>query len=90
MTTPSLNDLSEKAAAGAAFTRAEAERVLACPDLVQVGLLGEAARRARWADRLTFGRVRLLGDAPWPADVGDCGEVRLASARRRSSRPASA
>jgi hypothetical protein len=77
MTTTTLNDLSEKAAAGSALTRAEAERVLACPDLVQVGLLGEAARRARWADRLTYARVRVLDDAPWPAEIGDCGEVRL-------------
>ena len=77
MTTDSLTDLHDKAAKGEGLTRAEAERVLACPDLVQVGVLGEAARRARWADRITFARVRVLGDASWPAEIGDCGEVRL-------------
>ena len=30
-------------------TRADAERVLACPDLVAVGLLGASARKARRA-----------------------------------------
>ena len=41
-----LSDLESKAAAGEAFTRADAERVLACPDLVAVGLLGASATTA--------------------------------------------
>jgi hypothetical protein len=73
----SLADLSDKAIARQALNRAEAERVLACADLVRVGVLGEAARKARWGDRITYARVRVLGDGPWPAEAGEAGEVRL-------------
>jgi len=83
MTTPpvmSIEDLEARAAAGDPFSRADAERVLACPDLVQVGVLGEAARRKRHGDRITYGRVCVLTSEPWPASPGRAGEVRLSLA----------
>jgi aminodeoxyfutalosine synthase len=75
-TTQALNDLESKLAAGAPFTRADAERIAACADLVSVGVLGEAARRAIHGDRVTFGRVTDVA-AGQPADPGEAGEVRL-------------
>ena len=41
-TTHALSDLEAKAASRTAFTRADADRVVACPDLVSVGTLGAA------------------------------------------------
>jgi hypothetical protein len=76
-TMTSLSDLEPKAQAGDAFTRAEVERVLACPDLVAVGMLGEAARRARRGDRITYGRVAIVTGGVLPEERGEAGEVRL-------------
>lgn len=52
--------------------------MLASPDLVGVGLLGELARRAGSGDQVTFGRVCVLTGFDEPADPGHAGEVRLA------------
>ena len=71
-----LADLEQKLAAGGAFTTTDAGRVLACADLVSVGMLGDQARRARTGDRVTFSRVSTVG-AALPEAVGDAGEVRL-------------
>lgn len=72
-----LSDLEPKVAAGDGLTRADAERVATCTDLVSVGALGEAARRAIHGERVTYGRVCVVnGEAP-PADCGLAGEVRL-------------
>ena len=62
--------------AGTPLTRAQAETLLASPDLVGVGLLGEMARRAASADRVSYGRVCIVSDEA-PVDVGDAGEVRI-------------
>jgi hypothetical protein len=75
--TSTLADLEARAATGAAFTRAEAERVLACPDLISVGVIGEAARKAHRGDRVTYGRVLVLTDGLPPASGWTAGEVRL-------------
>lgn len=72
-----LSDLESKAAAGTAFSRAEAERIVACPDLVSVGVIGAAARRARHGSQVTYGRVVTVTDGAVPAERGDAGEVRL-------------
>jgi aminodeoxyfutalosine synthase len=71
-----LTDLEPKAAARAAFTRAEAERVFGCTDLVSVGLLAETARRAHHGERVTYGQV-LNVEQGVPATIGDAREVRL-------------
>jgi hypothetical protein len=76
-TTHALGDLERKVGAGEPLSAVELARVLACPDLVSVGVLGEMARRRATGDAITFGRV-----AVWPADVsvieaGEAGEVRL-------------
>jgi aminodeoxyfutalosine synthase len=76
LTTMELADLEARAARGEAFTRADAERLMACPDLVSIGALGEAARKEAHGDRVTFGRVCVAG-ATLPAERGDAGEVRL-------------
>jgi aminodeoxyfutalosine synthase len=73
-----LVDLETKAASGQAFTRADAERIMSCTDLISVGSIGEAARKARHADRVTYGRVCVLAAGPWPASRGEAGEVRIA------------
>jgi aminodeoxyfutalosine synthase len=72
-----LTDLEKKASAGDALTRAEAERVMACADLVPIGMLGAAARRAKHGNRVTYGRVCTVHGAALPAERGDAGEVRI-------------
>jgi aminodeoxyfutalosine synthase len=71
-------DLEQKALRGEAFTRTEAEQVMASADLVRVGVLGESARKARHGNRVTFGRVSVLQPGSETTNWGDAGEVRLA------------
>lgn len=73
-----LSDLETKAAAGQPFTRADADRLMSCTDLVSIGTVGEAARKARRGDRVTWGRVCVLSSEPWPTSCGEAGEVRIA------------
>ena len=70
-------DLEQKVLIGEPFTRADAERVLTCPDLVSVGLLGEQARKVKHGDRVTFARVSLLEPDRPVTEWGEAGEVRL-------------
>src|SRR5688572_9734864 len=72
-----LNDLEPKAAAGEPFSEREAERVLACTDLVSVGTLGELARRARHGDVVTFAQVLIVDGPQVPSEMGDATEVRI-------------
>jgi hypothetical protein len=90
-----LSEFESKVQAGDALTRAEAERLLAAPGLMAVGALGEAARKALSADRVTYGRVATLVPGGVVA-IGEAGEVRLggpvssadeAIARVREARP---
>src|SRR6187399_1383596 len=73
-TTHTLEDLEARVTAGEAFTRQDAERVLATTDLVSIGVLGEAARRRQSGDRVTFGRVAVV-PADGSAEIGQAGEV---------------
>jgi aminodeoxyfutalosine synthase len=80
----SLSDIEEQIASGAPVPRAAAARVLACVDLISVGVVGEAARRRVTGNRMTYGRVRLFsqagpGDDPAAASRA-AGEVRLTAA----------
>ena len=75
-----LADLEEKVAAAQALTRAEAERVAACADLVSVGMLGEQGRKLKHGDRVTFGRVCEVTGPDMPVNRGEAGEVRLVGA----------
>jgi aminodeoxyfutalosine synthase len=79
MTTQAGNllDIEAKAAKREPLTREEAGRVLNCPDLPAVGSLGEAARRARSADRVTYGRVLTVAAGGQPEGRGAAVEVRL-------------
>lgn len=76
-TTHVLGDLEQRLAGGGQGTRADAERIFRCPDLVSVGVVGESARREVAGNRVTFGRV-LEVSAVLPASPGDGGEIRLA------------
>jgi aminodeoxyfutalosine synthase len=58
-------------------TRAEAEALLANPDLIAIGMQGEEARKAQAGDRVTYGRVLVVTAAGGPQDTGEAGEVRL-------------
>src|SRR5688572_9800718 len=87
-----LSDLEAKAAAGQAFSQSEAERVLACTDLVSVGTLGELARRAKHGDVVTYAQVLVVdgpgspggpGSKEVPSEMGAASEVRI------STKPAS-
>jgi len=71
-----LTDLEPKALARPVFDRVDAERVVACADLVGVGMLGETARKSRHGDRVTFVRVCTVTDS-LPAERGEAGEVRI-------------
>src|SRR5262245_2945906 len=72
-TMSTLADLEPKAASKQPFTRADAERVMACTDLISIGVLGEGARKALHADVVTYARVCVLPSGPWPASVGEAG-----------------
>lgn len=74
-----LGDLEDRLARGERMTRADAERVFRCPDLVSVGVIGEWARRARTGNVVTFGRVTELGEV-LPDTPGESGELRLVGA----------
>jgi hypothetical protein len=76
-------------AAGASLTRAQAEDLLADPDLVSVGMLAEQARKALSGDRIAYGRVLLVASDQLPvagdhetalAGLDQAGEVRLTGA----------
>jgi aminodeoxyfutalosine synthase len=77
MVTKTLSDLESAVSAGRPLTRAEAERVAQCTDLVSVGLLGEGARKSIRSERVTFGRVCEIAGDSLPASRGAAGEVRL-------------
>jgi hypothetical protein len=71
-----LSDLETKASTKDALTHAEALRVCGCTDLVSVGLLGEAARKAHHGDRVTYNQVLTVADSV-PESVGEARELRL-------------
>lgn len=73
-----LGELEAKLAAGEPFGRVDAERVAACADLVAVGMLGEAARKAWRGDQVTFCRVHEVAPGAALVEVpAEAGEVRL-------------
>jgi aminodeoxyfutalosine synthase len=72
-----LADLEAKMAQGEAFTNADARRILACPDLVSVGMLGESARKAMHGDGVTYGRVAIVNGGTIAGELGDGGELRI-------------
>jgi aminodeoxyfutalosine synthase len=73
-------DLDARIKAGEPLTRADAERLLASPDLVSVGAVGELARKTRSGDRVTYGRVAVLSLTGPPVEPAEAGEVRLVGA----------
>ena len=75
-------DLEARIAAGESLTRADAERLLASPDLVSVGALAELARKTRSGDRVTYSRVAVIPVTGPAAEPGEAGEVRLVGAVR--------
>ena len=75
--TEPVADLERKVLAGEALTRDDVRRLLTSPDLVGVGLLAEAARRARHGSRVTYGRVCVLEGGSLPASAERAGEVRI-------------
>jgi len=72
-----LADLEAVVSSGRGLTRAEAERVAACTDLISVGVLGEMTRRAERGSQVTFGQVAAFAPGSIPASIGEAGEVRL-------------
>lgn len=75
-----LADLEAVVSSGRGLTRAEAERVASCADLISVGILGEMARRAAHGTRVTFGQVASVTAGAAAASPGEGGEVRLVGA----------
>lgn len=77
--TTDVNAFEEIVSSGRALSRAEAELVLASPDLIGIGILGELARKSMAGNRVTYGCV-----AVWPpgADqhVALAGELRITGA----------
>jgi hypothetical protein len=67
----------EKASAGTLLSRDEAEQLLASADLLSLGVLGEAARRRRSGERVSYGRVCVVSETIAPASRELAGEVRL-------------
>jgi aminodeoxyfutalosine synthase len=58
-------------------TRAEAEALLANPDLIAIGMKGEEARKAQTGERVTYGRVLVVNLSLGPQDTSEAGEIRL-------------
>ena len=75
--TSSGNDFAAAVAEGRALSRAEAEALLANPDLLLTGTLGEQARVAITGRQVTYGRVAVVTADFDPAQVGEACEVRL-------------
>jgi aminodeoxyfutalosine synthase len=75
-TMTSISDLEAVVAAGRSLSRAEADRVAACPDLPIVGMLGELARTVKHGRRVTYVRVCEV-PRDGVADPTDAGEIRL-------------
>ena len=75
--THTLSDLEAKLTGGGSLTTSDLARVLACPDLVSVGVLGEMARRAASGDTITFCRVAGVTGDESSFESGEAGEVRI-------------
>jgi hypothetical protein len=75
--TDDLQDLEKKVSSREALVRTDAERILACPDLPAVGTLGEAARRGRSGQRITYGRILTVTPGSALNGRGEAVEVRL-------------
>jgi len=73
----SSREFEGRIGAGEALARAEMEQLLASPDLVGLGLLGETARKARRGDTVTYGRVLVLENGSPVPEAHEAGEVRL-------------
>ena len=72
--------LAERVSGGESLTEADAATILAAPDLIAIGMLGDAVRRRLHGSRTTFVRVfELHVSAPPPALPGDlqAGELRV-------------
>jgi aminodeoxyfutalosine synthase len=59
------------------LTRAQAEALLADPDLVSVGMLGEQARIAATGNRVAYGRVLEIADGGSFEGSEEAGEIRI-------------
>jgi len=92
--TPSVSAFESIVAAGTSLTRDQAEELLADPDLVSVGMLGEQARIATTGDRVAYGRVLEVADGASFEGLEHAGEIRLvaspASAEEALSRVSTA
>ena len=75
--TSSVSAFEAIVAAGTPLTRAQAEALLADPDLVSVGMLGEQARVATTGDRVAYGRVLEIADDAATDGLEQAGEIRL-------------
>ena len=77
----SLADIADKVAAGGRLTAAEADVVIATPDLPALAALADEARRRRHGDTVTFVRVVEIGmdgHQPVPREVPlAAGELRI-------------
>lgn len=71
-----LGDLEARLAAGEPLTRGDLERLFDCPDLIEVGVVGEAALRRRTGTEITFCRVLETRDGRVPAEL-QAGEIRI-------------
>jgi 2-iminoacetate synthase ThiH len=75
-----LDDVEDNLARDRPLTRADAERVMAHANLVNVGRLGAMSRERRHGRRVTFGRVAEMSPAAPTIERGSAGEVRLVGA----------
>ena len=75
--TPSVSTFESIVAAGTPLTRAQAEALLADPDLVSVGMLGEQARIMTTGARVAYGRVLEITETGSFEGAADAGEVRI-------------
>ncbi len=75
--TPSVSAFESIVAAGTPLTRAQAETLLADPDLVSVGMLGEQARIAATGNRVAYGRVLEIADGGSFEGSEEAGEIRI-------------
>jgi aminodeoxyfutalosine synthase len=76
-----LDSLFPVVESGRSLTVTEASAVATCPDLVAVGVLGEASRKAVRGNRVTYARVAVVPVAPTEPQAASRGaavEVRIA------------
>ncbi len=71
LSSPSLTEIAQRVASGAAITEEDGRQLMSTHDLVTVGMIATEARRARLGDQVRYVRVAEIAAEPAAAARGD-------------------